>query len=138
MNMNEENPHENKFKPEQWEKYLKLLGRRFIRVDPNTKRPHDNSKDFFWEILHMYPATPAGGNMNEPDMQLVVQRYHRARTYQSDIEQGGNLKVTKHEAWHDLDGRGQLRAPGYISITLEGFLKQFVEDGLTAQSKSIG
>lgn len=125
--MADDNPYDSLFSDEDMAKFSALWGRRWIRIDPVSKKPHANMKEFFWEVVHMFPATPAGGNINKPEMDFQVQRYFRNKTYEAEVEQGG-AKTTRNVAWHEINSKGELTAPGYITCSYESFQKQFQPD----------
>jgi hypothetical protein len=125
--MADSNPYDDLFSPEDMAKFSALWNRHWKRVDPETKKPHANSTQFFWEVAHMFPAVKAGGNMNAPEMNFQVQRYYRGKTYEAQLEDKG-ATVTRHLAFHEVNPRGELVSPGYIMVSYDDFLKQFVED----------
>lgn len=119
------------FSDEQIRKWEDMQAKRWIRVDPETKKPHANSKEFFWEIVHMVPGAMAGKDSNHPPMNFVVQRFYRNKTYQVNIPDGKGGAAgqsRRHVAWNDSDKRGHLRSPGDMMIEADAFAKQFVED----------
>jgi len=125
----ESSPYDSSFSEEEMNTYNAMLGKRWVRVDPETRQPHDHSRDFFWQIAHMYPAVKSGGDMNSPKMRFLVQRYYRNRTYEANLDQSGLGKTTRHEAFHEVNEKGELIRPGYITVDYDAFLKQFAEDG---------
>ncbi len=116
------------FTDEQLKEYGAMWDKQWIRVDPNTKKPHDNSKEFFWKITGQYPSVRFGENMNDPKMTFQVSRFYRNRTYAAKVDGDDRQTTQRHEAFHFLDKRGQLVAPGCINIEYDSFKKQFVED----------
>jgi hypothetical protein len=83
------NPYDSPHKPEEEAKYLSILGKKWIRVDPETKKPHTSAKDFFWTVEDRRDAVPIGGNMNAPNMDLVVYKYWRNKTHSSNLQRQG-------------------------------------------------
>lgn len=120
---------EDLFTPEEVDQYLKMSEKRWVRVDPVTKAPHESAKECFWKIDDVTPVCRAGENTNKPKMGLFVVRYYRNQTYESAISPEGG-KSTRNVAWHEVSSKGELVSPGSIKgIEVDEFLKQFVEDG---------
>lgn len=129
--MDTDNPYSGMFSEEDLAKFNALWGRRFVRVDPETKKPHANSKDRFWEVEHMYPAVSVNGNMTAPKMEIVVQPYWRNKTHTAQLPDGkGGASGTtvRHDAIHQVNSKGELEAPGFVRLEYDNFVKQFVED----------
>jgi len=125
-----DSPYDSLFSEADLEKYSALWDRKYVRVDPETRKPHTYPKgqESFWEIVHMFPAVPAGGNNNAPQMQFQVQRFLLNKTYEAktpDGKGGVNGSLTRHVAWNDLNRKGELVSPGYVTVDYEGFKKQF-------------
>lgn len=130
--MNGENPYEDLFSPEDMAKFLGLWDRRWIMVDPTTKKPHKLSEEFFWQVTHMYPGVKVGGDMNHPEMQFQLQRFYRNKTYKRAIlDEGGKAvgELPTNVAWHETTSRGELKSPGTITKEFSSFGKELVEDG---------
>lgn len=120
------------FTESQLKEYAAMWDKRWMRVDPETKKPHQSNKTCFWQITGQYPSVRFGENMNEPKMTFQVTRFCRDKTYEASVSPDGHGSTTRHVAFHDVDRRGQLIAPGCVNIEYADFLKQFVEDGKEA------
>jgi hypothetical protein len=105
-----------------------MLDKHWARVDPTTQKAHASNKDSFWQITDLIPGVKVGENMNAPRMNFRVQRYHRAKTYEAGVGPDSTRKQTRHVAWNELSGRGELVSPGAVTVEYDDFLKQFVED----------
>ena len=113
------------------EKWAHLLGQHFVRWDPKTKQPHASGKDSFYEIIHMYHAVKAGGDMNKPVMEFMAQRFHRGQTYDSAVLDDGGTKrgsTKRHVAWSEYDANGNMVSPGFLRIPGPDFIVQFGYD----------
>jgi hypothetical protein len=127
--MDENNPYDHLFTPEQWAKVNAAREKHWVQVDPVTRKPFASAKECFWSIEHVYPAIAAnGGNMNQPDMQCLVQRYWRTKTYQAPTDMGSSSTVTKHEPFVETNARGELIATGSMNMTFDDFQKRFIEE----------
>ena len=104
-----------------------LWGKKFVRIDPATKKPHEQNKQFFWQIVGQYPATRAGENMNAPVMHFEIQRYWRDKTYKAPAGPNDTHEVTKHVPWTGQNWDGEL-IPGSMQISYPDFIKQFVAE----------
>ena len=125
--MAEHNPYDDLFSAEEMQSFNKILLKKWVRIDPKTKKPHTNSKDIFWEVDNMIPMSRAGADMNRPKMNFKVQAYWRRKTYEASTE-GGSSKTVRHEAFNEVNSRGELVRPGYIIVEYDNFLTQFAED----------
>jgi hypothetical protein len=126
--MADDNPYDELFSAEQWTKYNALIGKRFVRVDPQSRKPQPDWKDYFWMVDDMTPTTLVNGDMNKPFMDLVVQPYYRNKTYEAAIDQEGGGKMTKHVAFHFTNRKGELTAPGFTKIAIDRFKDEFAPE----------
>ena len=115
---------------EQTEASAQLWGKKFNRFDPETGKPHENNREFFWSIVGEYPASKAGGNMNAPVLHFEVQRYWCEKFYTTRLDptqDGPKNTAKKNLPWSGQTPDGEL-IPGTIQISMPDFLKQFKEE----------
>jgi len=121
------NPYDTLFSDEEMAQFNRIMQKKWVRVDPNTKKAFANSKDLFWEVDNMCPMSKFGEDMNKPKMNFKVQAYYRRRTYEAATDQKGG-KTTRNMAYHEVNDRGELLKPGFLWVDSENFPKHFVED----------
>ena len=111
------------------DKIAALYGKQFVRTDPVTKKPHSNSKEFFWELVSHYPAQRGQGD-RRPYCTLLMQKYYRAKTYKATAEPGNDRAgtVDKHIAFTSRNRIGDLVDTGSLPVSYSQFLKQFSPD----------
>ena len=111
------------------DKIAGLYGKHFVRIDPVTKKPHANSKEFFWELVSHYP-TQRGQGDKRPYTTLLMQKYHRAQTYKATAEPGNDRsgQVVKYIAFTSRNRNGDLVDTGSLPLSYSEFLKQFALD----------
>lgn len=114
----------------QAEKYDRLIDKKFIRVDPETKKPHENSKDFFYEIVHTYPAYMGHGVETAFRTQFEVNKLWRNKTYKVTPPMGSKsqAEIVKHESYIEKNSHGDTIRVGVQTFDAEDFVLQFKED----------
>jgi hypothetical protein len=116
--------------PQMMQLYVELYDKKFIPVDPVTKKPHALAKDFFWKVVGgPYGATRAGENMNAPVPHFEIQRYWRAKFQPARTDPKGNQtgNPTQNLPWSGRDYDGSL-IPGSAQISYPELKSKYVED----------
>jgi hypothetical protein len=111
------------------EKIAKLYGKHYIQVDPATKQPYENSKEFFWELMNANPCEKGDGD-KKPFCLLFMQKFWRNKTYEATAEPGNDRsgKVRRHIAYNVKNRNGDLIDVGSLPVSYSDFLKRFAED----------
>jgi len=129
-------PRRKPHTPEQEEKYYRMSEqeKKYIAVDPKTKEPMPEAKDFFWKILAAIPACD-GANEFEVRINFQIQKYWRNKTYKAQIAPDNSNTREVHEPWFELypDGdrlgrAGQLRTTGERILDADDFIAGFKLD----------
>lgn len=126
------NEPEKPTSPEQAKKYDKLIGKSFIKIDPTSKKPYEEAKEFFWVITHTFRSTLLHASGFRTMFQ--IQRVHRNKF--ADVEKrlpnGGTQKVRVNVPWKETtvneEGQEELYQPGDMLIDSEEFTKRFAID----------
>lgn len=129
--MSEPLPYDNLPVDETWAKANNFYGKRLTRIDPETKKPHANSKNIFWEVENVGLSCRAGGDMNNPVIEMTVVPYYKDKTYTTQIpDDNGRVTgtATRHEAVCVRDAQGHLVEPAYKKFEFSTFVKQFVAE----------
>lgn len=111
------------------EEYLGLWDKKFIRIDPVTKQPHESAKEFFWQVIHIFPAYVGSGDEKDFVAQVLAQKYYRNKTYK--VLAGAESKkpeITKHVAYHARNSHNDIIDTGCWSNDAKKFMEQFKED----------
>lgn len=126
-------------KPEEVEKFYLMAEKsdvQYVRVDPKTREPLEEAKEFFWRIqspiIQVVGATDTAIRLN-----FLIQKYWRNRTYttQALSQSGGETlsrDVTTNEAYivreKDRFGGYTIKELGERMIDGADFLEQFKRD----------
>lgn len=115
--------------PAEAEQYVKLWDKKFIRIDPITKEPHESSKEFFWEVLHIFPAYVGSGDEKDYVAQVLAQKYYRNKTYKVMASAESRApELVKHVAYQERNSHNDIIDTGCWSNDAKKFIEQFVED----------
>ena len=113
---------------------------RYIRVDPKTKQPFEEAKDFFWRILSFIPAmADVLGSSAEIEhlegnirINFLIQKYHRDEKmmYEAKTDASNPHSPTRkvHAAFCARRKDGSLLEPGDRLIDGSEFLEQFKKE----------
>ena len=113
----------------QAEEYIKMWDKKFIRVDPTTGQEHESNKEFFWQVIHIFPAYAGNGNESQFVTQILAQKYYRNQTYKVPSGPNSNAPDTvKYVAYQERNRHGDLINLGQWCDDAEKFKKQFKED----------
>ena len=114
---------------EQAEVYDRMWDKKYIRVDPKTKEPHEASKEFFWMIVGQYPAFLGSGNESAYRTTFEVQKYHRNQTYKAKSAPDSRApEIIKHVPFQLKNSHGDMLDTGTMQIDAGKFIEQFKED----------
>lgn len=116
---------------DQAEKFSEMLDKKFIRIDPATGKPHEASKEFFWQVISIIDdVTRSGGDENKKRFVYAVGKFYRDKTYKvsASPNSSSTAMVTKHQGYCRHNSRGEMIESGVDHYDCERFLKQFKED----------
>jgi hypothetical protein len=100
-------PQEVKQRPamseSEMDKYCKLAEKtdiRYIRIDPETKKPLTEPKgeETFWRIMNVIPQA-VGHNESHIRVNFYLQRFYLHKTYQRSVSPTNAAQVTEHESY---------------------------------------
>ncbi len=110
------------------ERFAKLAEQdaHFIRIDPSSKQPYEEAKEFFWKITAVIPRS-MGFNDEEFRIQYQVQKYHRDEKMAVDvpINPGSELTKKKYAPWFKRKRDGSLHETGEMILDADDFLARF-------------
>lgn len=110
---------------------------KYVRIDPTTKKEHEEAKEFFWRIVSFVPdCVGINGDVEylEGDLRIsfLIQKFHRDEKMMYDAKRvtdsGETLTKRVHRAFSGRRRDGSLSEPGDRLVDGSDFVEQFKKE----------
>lgn len=73
------------------EEFDRMMFKNYVRVDPKSRTPVKDSKDYFYKIIGSHPSSPADRTTTDEEFLIVfeVQKFYRNKTRKARVNRGG-------------------------------------------------